>query len=303
MLFRQANCTLDRATLRQSLSVRAPPVAPVKSNIRNCGDFAKCQGSACLQWAVPGRRPTLALAAASLSATLCAEPPAPAAPADDPDALYRERETLALAIRAAEIWKVRLAASPKDFEAACKLARARLYIGEVLPRGERAPHLKEGVEAARVAIALEPARADGYFWLGTNMGALAAASSVFGALRYRSPVREALESAIERDPAFARGGGYCALGKYYGAIPKLFGGNKRKSEELLRRCLGHDPQSIVGHYYLAQTLAAMGRTAKARAEFQAAIDAPLDPDYVPEGRLWKRRAARLLAKLEEKARR
>jgi tetratricopeptide (TPR) repeat protein len=244
----------------------------------------------------------LPLAVAALAANLSAARAAPAASGDDPDALYRQRENLELAIRAADVWKARLSASPRDFDVACKLARARLYIGEMLPRQQRAPHLKEGVAAARIAVALEPRRPDGYFWLGANMGSLAGASNVFTALRYRSPVREAFEAALARDPAFLRGGAFCTLGKYYNAVPGLFGGSKRKSEDLLRRCLAHDPGSTVGHYYLGQTLIALGRTAEARAALQAAIDAPPDPEYVPEGRVWKGRAQRLLARLNGTAR-
>jgi hypothetical protein len=67
-----------------------------------------------------------------------------------------------------------------------------------------------------------------------------------------------------------------------------------------------DPGSTVGHYYLGQTLdylgqtlAAQGRRNEAVAALRAAIDAPFDPDYVPEQRLWKERAERLLAKVED----
>jgi tetratricopeptide (TPR) repeat protein len=216
----------------------------------------------------------------------------------DPDALYRQRETLDLAMRAAEIWQARLAASPNDFELACKLARAHFWIGESLPRSERAPHYRSGMAAARTAIALDPRRPDGHFWLGVNMGALAGASNPFTALRSLSAIREALETSVARDPAFSRGGGLCALGKYYNAVPPLLGGDKAQSEALLRRCVSYDPASIVGHYYLGQTLAARGKTDEARLALRKALDAPFDPDYVPEGKVWKRRARRLLDKLD-----
>jgi hypothetical protein len=212
----------------------------------------------------------------------------------DPDVLFRQRETLELAVRAADIWQDRLAASPNDFEVACKLARARLWIGESLPRSERAPHFKSGMAAARAAIALDRERPDGHFWLGVNMGSFASSSSIFTGLRLLSPIREALERSVARDPAFSKGGGLCALGKYYYAVPPLFGGDKKLSEALLRRCIAYDPASIVGHYYLGQTLAARGKTDEARVALRTAIDAPFDPEYVPEGKVWKRRARRLL---------
>ena len=57
---------------------------------------------------------------------------------DDPDALYRERETLASAKRAEQIWTTRLAADPRDFASAWKLARADYWLGtNGLPPAER----------------------------------------------------------------------------------------------------------------------------------------------------------------------
>jgi tetratricopeptide (TPR) repeat protein len=239
----------------------------------------------------------LPLAAVSLAAVLCAAP-AIAATEGDADALFARRSDLDAAVRAAKIWKGRLDESPTDYEVACKLARARFYIGERSPRRERASEYKQGVEAARVAIGIDSSRPDGHFWLGTNLGALATVSSRLGALRHCSQIREAFEAALARDPAFGRGAAFCALGKYYGAVPGIFGGDEGNSEELLRRCLEVDPGSTVGHYYLGQTLVAQDRTGEAIAALRAAIDAPLDPDYVPEQRLWKQRAERLLAKVE-----
>lgn len=237
-----------------------------------------------------------AVAALSLAAALAAAAP-PTEPPEDPDALYRQRETPELAMRAAEIWEARLAEDPKDFDVACKLARARFYVGEASPRSQRARHFKKGVEAARVAIALEPERPDGQFWLGANLGALAGVSGRLSALRRRSSIREAFEASLARDPDFARGAAYCALGKYYNDVPAFFGGDKQKAEELLRRCLEYDPDSTVGHYYLGQTLLGLGRKTEAVAALRTALDAPVDPDRVAESRLWKERAERLLARV------
>ncbi len=220
---------------------------------------------------------------------------------DDPDALYAQRENIDLAQRAADIWSAQLVRSPRDFEVACKVARARHWLGEVLPRDQRASHLEQGIAAARSAIALAPDRPDGHFWLGANMGAFAGVSLV-RAFRYRTAIRDAFEAVLTRDPAFARGGAYCALGKYYNAVPVVFGGNKRRSEELLQRCLAIDPQSVAGRYYLGQTLIALNRPGDAGRALKASIEAPCDTDYVPECRIWKRRAQNLLRRLEDRSR-
>ena len=48
-------------------------------------------------------------------------------PADDPDALYQDRENLASARKATDIWESRLKANARDFESAQKLSKARYW--------------------------------------------------------------------------------------------------------------------------------------------------------------------------------
>src|SRR6187431_2997232 len=90
-----------------------------------------------------------------------------------PDALYARREEAGFAARAADAWAARLAAAPGDFEAAWKLSRARYYIGTNGRVDGRRAALDAGMAAARTAIALQPAKPEGHFWLAANMGALA----------------------------------------------------------------------------------------------------------------------------------
>src|SRR5688572_6604315 len=47
----------------------------------------------------------------------------------DPEQLYRARADVARARDAAAIWEARLAADPRDFESAWKVARAMYWIG------------------------------------------------------------------------------------------------------------------------------------------------------------------------------
>src|SRR5687768_14974049 len=95
------------------------------------------------------------------------------AQADDPDALYAQRADPVSARRAAGIWAERSAANPRDFDSAWKLARARYWLGGHVPGAERKSTLESGIAAARVAIAAQPRRPEGHFWLAANMGALA----------------------------------------------------------------------------------------------------------------------------------
>ena len=219
-------------------------------------------------------------------------------PADDPDALYKDREHLASATKATEIWAARLAANPADFDSAYKLAQARYWLGtNGLPETERKGALEGGIAAARAAIALRPNRAEGHFWLAANMGALAESFGLRQGIKYRGQIKDALLQTLKIDPAFLDGSADRALGRWYFKVPGLFGGSNKKSEEHLRKSLTYNPDSIISHIFLAETLEDMGRKEDARKEAQAALDAPIDPNWAPEDRRFKEQAKRLIQQL------
>lgn len=219
-------------------------------------------------------------------------------PADDPDRLYQDRENLASARQAARIWEDRLAANPRDFESAHKLSKARYWLGtNGLPQVERKAALEAGIAAARVAIALDPKRPEGHFWLAANMGALAESFGLRQGIRYRGQIKDALLVTLKIDPGFLDGSADRALGRWYYKVPGLFGGSNKRSEEHLRKSLTYNPNSVISHLFLGDTLADMGRKDEARKAYQAAIDAPFDPDWTPEDRRFKEQAKALLAKL------
>jgi tetratricopeptide (TPR) repeat protein len=220
-------------------------------------------------------------------------------PADDPDALYKDRENLASAKKAADAWAARLAADPRDFESAAKLAQARYWLGtNGLPEPERKAALEAGIAAARSAILINPQRPEGHFWLAANMGALAESYGLRQGIKYRGQIKDALLTALKLDPAFLDGSADRALGRWYYKVPGLFGGSNKQSETYLRKSLTYNPNSIISHIFLAETLADMGRKDEARKEAQAALDAPLDPNWAPEDRRFKETAKRLLRDLQ-----
>jgi hypothetical protein len=217
----------------------------------------------------------------------------------DPDALYRDRDNLTSAKAAADIWASRLAANPRDFDAASRLAQARYWLGtNGLPEPERKAALEAGIAAARSAIAANAGRPEGHFWLAANMGALAESFGLRQGIKYRGQIKDALLTTLKIDPAFMDGSADRALGRWYFKVPGLFGGSNRKSEEHLRKSLAYNANSIISHIFLAETLADMGRKDEARKEAQAALDAPLDPYWAPEDRRFKETAKRLLRDLQ-----
>ena len=222
-----------------------------------------------------------------------------AAVQEDPDASYRDRETLASATRAAAIWNERLTADPKDFESAWKLARAQYWLGtNGVPERDRKAALEAGMAAGRKAIAIDPSRPDGHFWMAANMGALAESYGLRQGIRYRTPIRESLERVLKIDAPYLDGSADRALGRWYYKVPGLFGGDKRKSEMHLRKALSYAPNSIISHLFLAETLIELGRSDEARKELEAALAAPISADWAPEDRRFKQQAKTLLSKIQ-----
>ena len=194
--------------------------------------------------------------------------------------------------RAAATWEQQVSAAPRAFEAWWKLARAMYWLGgHETTEDARRKALERGVEAGRQAADVEPMRPEGHFWMAANMGALAESFGLRQGLRYRGAIREALERVLTLDPGFQRGSADRALGRWYHKVPRLFGGNNRKSEEHLRTSLTYDPDSTASLFFLAETLLALDRDEEAAEALKKVVAAPVDPDWAPEDREFKQKAA------------
>lgn len=231
--------------------------------------------------------------------TLAAPARAQNPPADDPDALYRDRERPASAVAAERIWAVRLAANARDFESAWKLARARYWLGTNGPGTLEAKKaiLERGIEAGRAAVAADGSKAEGHFWVAACMGALAEAHGLRQGIKYRGQIRDALETARRLNAPYLDGSPDRALGRWYYKVPRLFGGDLKKSEQYLRAALAYKSDSVISLLFLAETLIELDRTAEAKRTLEAAIAAPNAPDWVPEDTRFKAQAQRLLTTL------
>jgi tetratricopeptide (TPR) repeat protein len=216
-----------------------------------------------------------------------------------PDQLYRDRDNVESARRAAEIWTERVAAAPDDVESGWKLARASYWMGTSAPgtKDEQQKWLEGGIAAARRVIEAAPTRPEGHFWLAANMGALADGHGTREGIRYRRPIRQSLETVLKIDPGYLDGSADRALGRWYFKVPGLLGGNKTRAEEHLRKALAYKPDSVITLLFLAELLIDRNRRDEARTHLTAAIAAPVDPQWIPEDRRFKEQARALLKTL------
>jgi tetratricopeptide (TPR) repeat protein len=213
--------------------------------------------------------------------------------------LYADRSNLASARRAAEIWRTNLAGGGVGaFEAAWKLARADYWLGGHAPEGERRKLYEEGIQGGRQAIALQPNRPEGHFWMAANMGALAESFGLRQGIKYRKQIKDELLTVLRLDPAFQQGSADRALGRWYFKVPSISGGSHKLSEQHLRESLKYNDNSTASHFFLAEMYIDDDRKADARAELQKVLDAPLDPQWMPEDREFKDKAKKLLASLK-----
>jgi hypothetical protein len=224
-----------------------------------------------------------------------------AAPADDPDQLYADRANPASAKRAAELWSAALTRDPGAFEAAWKLSRMEYWLGgHAANEREQRAEWERGIDAGRKAVAIEPTKPDGHFWLAANMGSLAAASGMSTGLKYKGAIKDELDTVLRIDPGFRRGSADRALGRWYAKVPRLFGGDRSSAERHLRASLTYDPQNTASHFFLSELYVDWKKLDEARAEAKKVIDAPLAPDTEPEDRDFKAKAAALLERLSSK---
>jgi tetratricopeptide (TPR) repeat protein len=209
----------------------------------------------------------------------------------DPDELYRQREDLSSAARAADLWAQR---SSVDAEAAWKLARACYWLGTHQAEQNRRSVLERGVTAGESAIHLASSRAEGHFWLAANMGRLAESFGIVQALKYRGRIKDELERVLLIDPTWQGGSADAALGQWYATVPRLLGGSRQKAEQHLRLALGRDANNTSALSFLGEMLAAEGRTDEARVLLRRVVAVPLDPEWAPEDREFKKKAVTLL---------
>jgi hypothetical protein len=219
-----------------------------------------------------------------------------AAHAQSADELYADRENLASARKAADMWGDQLTKEPRNFEAAWKLSRVDYWLGEHAPVKERRAFLERGITAAEQAIAAEPNKPEGHFWRAANMGTMAQEAGLRAGLKYRKPVKTELETVLRLDPSFMDGSADRVLGRWYFLVPGLFGGSNTQAEEHLKASLRYDPNSTVSHFFLAELLIDEGRKTEARTELQKVIDAPFNAEWAAEDREYKDKARALMPK-------
>jgi hypothetical protein len=212
------------------------------------------------------------------------------------DKLYEGREDLAHARQAIALLRQSLLADKDNYEAAWKLAKFSFYLGDFTNGGEeRERSFRDGIEAGKTAVKLQPEKPEGHFWLGANYGGRAQTSTLSGFSAIKD-IRQEMETVLRLDEGFEGGSAYMALGQLYLEAPKLLGGDSQKAVQVLEKGLHYGESSSPYRLQLAKAYIAVKRKDDARKQLNAIINIKPDPQYLPEYKKAAEEARQLLDK-------
>src|SRR4030095_14660798 len=118
------------------------------------------------------------------------------------DSLYEARANMAKARVAVAALRQAQLADHGSYEAAWKLSRACFYVGDHTDNdSERDDMFREGTQAGKVAVKLQPDKVEGHFWLGANYGG-AASHSTLANLSSVQDIRGEMEAVLKIDEAY-----------------------------------------------------------------------------------------------------
>ncbi len=161
------------------------------------------------------------------------------------------------------------------------LSRVWFLIGEVNARtdDQRLAAFDRGREAGRRAIEVAPRAAEAHLWYAINTGRWAETKGVWRSMLLLSKVREEAELVLRLDPESVEG--QALAGGLARELPRVLGGDPRRSEEHFRRALATDPRRAAVRVELARLYVTLGRRAEARQELIQALEerAPSDVAY------------------------
>jgi tetratricopeptide (TPR) repeat protein len=218
------------------------------------------------------------------------------------DALYDGREDLTKARVAVAALRQARTADYGNYEAAWKLARAAFYVAEHTDNEpEREDMYREGIEAGKTAVQLQPNKPDGHFWLGANYGGSAAHSTIANLSSFQD-IKSEMDTVLKLDESYQGYSAYLGLGRLYLQAPRILGGDTSKAIEYFEKGVKLNPTNTLMRFHLAQAYEAAHRDAEAKKQLETLMAMTPDPKYAPEHKDAVENAKKLLEKIERNRR-
>ena len=198
------------------------------------------------------------------------------------DALYEGREDINKARVAVAALRQARTADYGSYEAAWKLSRAAFYVGDHTDSdSERDDMFREGVEAGKAAVSLQPMKPDGHFWLGANYGGTAEHSTLANLSSFQD-IKGEMDAVLKIDESYQGYSAYLGLGRLYLQAPRVLGGDSAKAIEYLEKGVKLNPNNTMMRLHLAEAYEETNRGAEAKKQIDAIMAATSDPKYTAE---------------------
>ena len=211
--------------------------------------------------------------------------------------LYDGREDMTKARTAVTALRQAHAADYGNYEAAWKLSRAAFYVGDRTDNDtERDAMFKEGTDAGKAAVQLQPNKPDGHFWLGANYGGSAAHSTLSNLSSFQD-IKGEMEAVLKIDEGYQGYSAYLGLGRLYLQAPKMLGGDPAKAVEYLEKGVKFNPTNTLMRYELAAAYETVGRPGEAKKQIETLMSTTPDPKFMAEHKQAVQDAQKLLEKI------
>jgi tetratricopeptide (TPR) repeat protein len=198
------------------------------------------------------------------------------------DDYYLGRHNLANVYAGLRILQGAVAKDPNNYSAWWRISKFYNYLGRFSKASDQQRLFQKAVSAGEKAVALQPSRVEGHFWLGASYGLMADNLSFLKGLRLVDKIRTEMETAVKINPAFEEAAGLIALGRMDYRLPFFKGGDKQRSVELLEESLKLSPDNSLAMLYLADSYRALGRLNDARNLLDRILNLCPDPGYSTE---------------------
>ena len=197
------------------------------------------------------------------------------------DKLYAEMKDMAAAQEALSKYREAVVKAENKYEVFWKLSRILYYIGSrTESKKEKKIIFGQGIYYSKKAVALEPEKPDGHYWLGVSYGVYGETRGVLKSLSFVKPIKEAMNKIIEVDRGYEDGGPDRVLGRVYFKVPGFAGGSKKKSLEHLLKSKELGPNDALTRCYLADTFLSLKEVDKAREELEYVLSMESDLRWI-----------------------
>lgn len=217
------------------------------------------------------------------------------------DHLYTLRADLNTARQAYDTYKKAVRQKPDAYEALWKTAKTGFYLMEVIKdKKQKKAIVNECVRFAKAAVKLKPGGVEGHFWLGVNYTKVGEIKGILKALFLIRPIKKEMRKVIALDDTFEGGGAYVVLARVYAMVPGILGGSKKEARTLYQKARTLSPANTLNLLFMAENYWNLKEKVLAIKTLEDLVAMEPEPRWVPESRLHKREARRLLRSYRNK---